>query len=241
MQITKVEIFEINLPLIHPFTTSFGTIKKRSTVLVKLISKNGMAGWGEAAALPVPLYSYETVKTEQYVLKEFLIFQILNKNFSSIEDFVQSYKVIKGHNFAKCGLESSFWCLWSLENKKSLFSLLGGTQKKIAVGESIGIKKTVEETIDEIGLRLHQGYQRIKIKIKPNWDIKIVEAIRNKFGDMVLMVDANSSYTLNDIKVFQERNKLQFVFALNWGDCFAGCTAGHSWVFDIYYNIFFIN
>ncbi len=211
MQITKVEILEINLPLIHPFTTSFGTVKKRSTVLVKLTSKNGMVGWGEAAALPAPLYSYETVKTEQFILKEFLISWILNKNFSSIGDFVQSYQAIKGHNFAKCGLESSFWCLWSLENKKSLSSLFGGTRKKISVGESIGIKKTIEKTLEEIKLRLFQGYQRIKIKIKPNWDVKIVEAIRKKFGNILLMVDANSSYTLNDIKVFQTLDNFELL------------------------------
>ncbi len=204
MKIQKAEIFVVDLPLIHPFVTSFGTIQNRSTVILKLTSSDGLVGWGEAAALPTPLYNYETVDTTVLMLRQFLIPQVIGKNFESPHEFVASYQHVRGHHFAKCGLESAFWCAWSLQQKKSLSALFGGTQTKIAIGESIGIYPTEDETMQEIQLRLDEGYQRIKVKIKPGWDIQLVSAIRKKFPKILLMVDANSSYTLADVGVFKK-------------------------------------
>lgn len=204
MQIVKAEIFVVNLPLINPFTTSFGTIDKRSTVIIKLQSEERLIGWGESAALPDPIYSNETVDTEILILKKYLIPSILNKDFKSVEDFIASYKFVNGHNFAKCGLECAFWNLYALEQKKSLTELFGGTRKKIPVGESIGIKDSIEETIREVKLRLKEGYQRIKLKIKPGWDLEIVRKVRKRFGNILLMVDGNSAYQLKDIEIFQK-------------------------------------
>lgn len=202
MQIIKAEIFVAELPLVYPFTTSFGIIKKRSTVIVKLISKEGYVGWGESAALPEPIYSSETVDTELIILSKYLIPSILNKDFQSVEDFIVSYNFVKGNNFAKCGLECAFWCLLSQEKNKSLIELFGGTRAKIAVGESIGIKKSMEETLGEVKLRLSEGYQRIKLKIQPGWDLDVVKSVRKSFSNIPLMVDGNSAYTLEDVAVF---------------------------------------
>lgn len=207
MQIVKAEIFVVDLPLINTFTTSFGSIKKRSTVIIKLISKEGLIGWGESAALSEPIYSSESVDTESLILKKYLIPSILNKDFKSVEDFIASYQFVKGHNFAKCGLECAFWCLISLKEKKTLTNLFGGNRTKIAVGESMGIKKTIEDTLTEIQIRLNEGYRRIKIKIKPGLDINLLSVIRKKFDNIPLMVDGNSAYTLNDIQIFKKLDK----------------------------------
>ncbi|MBI5449036.1 o-succinylbenzoate synthase [Candidatus Gottesmanbacteria bacterium] len=204
MTIQKAELFIVDLPLIHPFTTSFGTIDKRSSVIIKLFNTDGNIGWGEAPALPLPLYNSETVVTTMIALQQYLLPFTIGKSFHTPQEFATSYAHVKGHNFAKHGLECAFWCLLSSTSGKSLSTLFGGTRKHIGVGESIGIHKAINLTCDEISLRLSEGYQRIKVKIKLDWDIRLVDAIRKKFGDIPLMVDANSAYTLKDVKILRK-------------------------------------
>lgn len=211
MIIKKAELFIVELPLIHPFTVSFGTIKRRSTIIIKLTDSEGRIGWGEAAPLPVPLYSYETVDVDVLILKQYLFPAIVGKSFDTADEFRSSYRAVRGYNFAKCGIESAFWCLLSLEQNKSLSQLFGGTRKKIGVGESIGIGETIDVTLIEIQKRIHEGYQRIKVKIKPDWDVRLVKRIRKKFGNIPLMVDGNSAYTLKDTGVFRELDQFELM------------------------------
>lgn len=211
MIIQKAELFIVDLPLIHPFTTSFGTIDKRSTVIIKLFAKNGNVGWGEAPALILPLYNSETVATTMIALQQYLLPFVIGKSFETPQELVSSYAYVKGHNFAKHGLECAFWSLLSNAKGISLSKIFGGTRKHIGVGESIGIHKTINLTLEEISLRLSEGYQRIKVKIKPEWDIQLVDAIRKKFGNIPLMVDANSAYTLRDIKTLKKLDTFHLV------------------------------
>ncbi|MEO0166865.1 MAG: o-succinylbenzoate synthase [candidate division WOR-3 bacterium] len=204
MKIKKITLYKVAVPMITSFTTSFGTITNKPTVIVKAETNEGLIGYGESAALPFPFYKPETTDTCMLVLKNYIAPLILNKEFKYIEDLMNLLKQIKNNNFAKTGLETAVWMIISLKENKPLKELLGGNKDKIAVGESIGIKKTIEETLDEVALRKFQGFQRIKIKIQPGWDIKVVEMIRKKFGDIPLMVDANSAYTLADVKIFKQ-------------------------------------
>lgn len=204
MTIKKITLQKVEIPIITSFTTGFGTVSKRPTVIVKVESEEGSIGYGEAAALPFPNYNPETADTCMLVLKDYIAPLVLNKEFENIEKLMDILKQIKNHNFAKTGLETAVWMLFALKKNKSLKEILGGTQNKIAVGESIGIKDSIEETLEEVKLRLDQDFRRTKIKIKPGWDIQLVEAIREKFGDIDLMVDANSSYTLNDIETLKK-------------------------------------
>jgi O-succinylbenzoate synthase len=127
---------------------------------------------------------------------------VLNKEFASVDELMRLLAPIKNHNFAKTAIENAVWMLFSLRKKKSLAVLLGGIRNKIGVGESIGIQDSIEATLEEVSLRISQGFQRMKIKIKPGWDLKVIKAIRSKFGDIDLMVDGNSAYTLSDVAVF---------------------------------------
>ncbi len=190
--------------MITSFTTSFGTITKKPTVLVRAETEDGVVGWGEGAALPFPYYKPETTDISFLVLRQYIAPLVLGKEFQDVEGLMKLLVSVKNNNFAKTGLETAVWMIISLMKKKSISQMLGGTQKKIAVGESIGIKKTIEETLEEIDERLHQGFQRMKVKIQPDWDIAVVEAIRAKFGDILLMVDANSSYTLSDLDTLKK-------------------------------------
>lgn len=204
MKIKKITLFKVEIPMVTSFTTSFGTITNKPTVIVKAETSDGVTGYGESAALPFPFYKPETTDICFLVLKKYVAPLVLNKKFNTIEELMNLLKPIKKNNFAKTGLETAVWMILSIIKNKPLNKILGGKQNKIAVGESIGIKKTIEETLEEVALRKQQGFRRTKIKIQPGWDIKLVKAIRKKFGDIPLMVDANSAYTLKDIKIFKE-------------------------------------
>jgi O-succinylbenzoate synthase len=204
MKLKKISILKVEIPMNTSFTTSFGTVTKKPTIIVRIETENGIIGYGESAAMPFPFYKPETADTCMLVLKKYIIPLVLQEEFDSIEVLMNILKVIKGHNFAKTGLETAVWMAISLEKNTSLAKLLGGTQEKVAVGESIGIKESIEETLEEIDFRIKQGFQRIKIKIKPGWDIQVVKSIRDRFPQIPLMVDANSSYFLADIKTLQQ-------------------------------------
>ena len=189
------------------FTTSFGTITEKPTVIVRAETSDGIIGWGESAALPFPFYKPETTDICLLVLEKYVAPLVLGKEFNSIDGLMKLMSSIKKNNFAKTGLETAVWMILSLQQKQPLAKLLGGTRTKIAVGESLGIKKTVKQTLEEVALRLSQGFVRIKLKIQPGWDLKLVEAVRQKFGYIDLMVDANSAYTLKDVKALAELDR----------------------------------
>lgn len=191
--------------MVSSFATSFGTITKKPTVLVKATTTNGIIGWGEGAALPFPYYKADTHETTYLALQKYIVPQALNIEFRTPEDFreLYSHNVI-GHNFAKTAIETAIWMIYSISENKTLSKLLGGTKYKIPVGESLGIQSSVEETLAEVKLRKEEGYRRTKVKVKPKWDVNIVKAIRKEFGNIDLMVDGNSAYTLKDVKTFKE-------------------------------------
>lgn len=204
MKAISVDLFKVEIPMITSFTTSFGTVTKKPTIITKITTDEDHIGYGEGAALPFPYYKPDTTDITFLVIKDYIAPLILNKEFTTVEEFMNLMVSIKNHTFAKTAVENAIWMILSLKENKPIKELLGGTQDKVAVGESIGIKNSIEETLEEVGLRIKQGFRRTKIKIKPNWDIQVVEAIRNKFGDIDLMVDANSSYTLKDIDVLKK-------------------------------------
>lgn len=186
------------------FTTSFGKITNKPTVLVRIQSSEGLVGWGESAALPFPFYNPETVDTCMLVLRDYVSPLVLVKPFESVEDLMKRLSAIRGNNMAKTGLETAVWMIFSLQQNISISKMLGGSQTMIAVGESIGIKPSIAETLSEIDERLGQGFQRMKVKIRPGWDFELVKSIRAHFPDISLMVDANSAYTLSDIETLKK-------------------------------------
>ncbi len=204
MKIVSISLYKVEIPMVSSFTTSFGKISKRPTAIVKIKTDEGIVSWGEAAALPFPYYKPETVDTCLLVLKDYISPLVLGWGFRRVEDLMGRLKLVKGNNFAKSGIETSVWMAISIKQNKPLSKVIGGTRNKIGVGESIGIMGSISQTLEEISLRLSQGYQRIKVKIQPKWDIQVVEAIRNKFSSINLMVDANSAYTLGDTEILKK-------------------------------------
>jgi len=203
MRIDKIELRHIKMELVSPFTTSIGTEYNEEHIIVR-IDSNGITGWGECVAQANPFYTYETVKTAWHILEDFLIPSILGKNILSVDEAIFLYSRVRGHMMAKAGLEAALWDVFAKSNNISLSKMLGGIRKKIDVGVSIGIQNSEAELIKKVAGYLIEGYRRIKIKISPGKDIQFVKALRKEFADLLLQVDANSAYTLEDIKLFIE-------------------------------------
>jgi O-succinylbenzoate synthase len=197
MRIEQIEIRHLALPLVHPFETSFGREEVRQTIIVAVQSE-GLTGWGEAATSAGPWYEYETVETCWHVLGDFLGPLVVDRDVAKPEDVARLMAPVRGHNLAKMGLEAAIWDLLGQAQGRSIAQLLGGTRERVAVGVSIGVQGSVPALLERIGSFWAQGYSRIKCKIRPGWDVDVVRQVRERFGDVPLMVDANSAYTLAD-------------------------------------------
>jgi len=198
LAIEKVEIRTVRLPLVEPFETSFGSIDSRLIFLVS-VQGGGQTGWGEVVAAEEPLYSYETVGTALHVIRDYLAPAILGEPVSDIAELARRLAPFRGHNMAKAGLELAYMDLIARLKGESLSQLIGGTRDRIPVGVSLGIQPSLEHLLERVDRYLGLGYQRIKLKIKPGWDIGIVSEVRRRHPDILLSVDANCAYTLADV------------------------------------------
>lgn len=197
IKIDGVEIRLIRLPLLERFETSFGAIDSRLIFLLCLHA-DGLKGWGEVVASEQPRYSYETVRTAFHVIRDFFAPALLAEPITSLDDLAQRLAPFRGHNMAKAGLELAFLDLLAQVNQQSLSTLLGGELKRVNVGVSLGIQPTISKLLARVDRYLDLGYQRIKLKIKPGWDIDVVDEVRRRHPNILLSVDANSAYTLAD-------------------------------------------
>ena len=203
--IQAIYLHPISIPLVEPLKTSFGVEENKDALLVELITTKGLVGWGEVSVGPTPGYGPETMKTAHHILEDFIIPIIQKETIQDPTDLPKLLASIRGHKHTKAGLEAAVWGAYAKENELPLADLfatfLGGGQKPrnaAVVGVSIGIQSSIEETIKIIEKRLAQGYGRIKLKIMPNWDLDLVQAVRERYPEITLMVDANSAYSRDD-------------------------------------------
>ncbi|MGH9897675.1 MAG: o-succinylbenzoate synthase [Pyrinomonadaceae bacterium] len=187
----------MRLPLIEPFETSFGQIDTRLIFLVS-VEGEGLTGWGEVVAAEKPHYSYETVGTARHVIRDYLAPAMLSGPIADLDELAARLAPFRGHNMAKAGLELAYIDLLARARGQSLSQLIGGTCERIPVGVSLGIQPALGRLLERIDRYLALGYQRIKLKIKPGWDIDIVREVRRRHPDILLTVDANSAYTFED-------------------------------------------
>lgn len=197
-RIEGVEIRLIRLPLHEPFETSFGKIDSRLIFLLCL-EADGLRGWGEVVAEEEPRYSYETVTTALHVIRDFLGPALLTAPINSLDDLAKRLSEFRGHNMAKAGLELAFMDLLAQVRKQSLSELIGGELQRVAVGVSLGIQPAISRLLERVERYLTLGYQRIKLKIKPGWDLDVVDEVRRKYPHILLSVDANAAYTFSDV------------------------------------------
>ena len=203
MFVSSIELREIRLPLVHFFETSFGRTTERRIILARVVDQDGAEGWGECTAGEGPFYSDEWTETAWATLARFLAPMVTGRDLASAADAHELMKAVRGHRMAKAAIETACWDLEATRAGVPLWKHLGGVRSEIACGVSIGIQDSPEQLIDKIAKELSDGYQRIKIKIKPGWDLGIVRRVREHFPEIHLMGDANSAYTLADAALFK--------------------------------------
>ena len=211
MLIQTIELREITLPLIHFFETSFGRTTKRRIILVRVMGPHGAEGWGECTCGEGPFYSDEWTETAWATLKEFLAPMVVGREIENAAAALDLMKSVRGHRMAKAAIETACWDLEAKRTGVPLWRHLGGVHEEIACGVSIGIQDSPEQLIEKIEKEVAAGYQRIKIKIKPGWDLHIVKRVRERFPDIRLMGDANSAYTLADVELFRKLDEFNLM------------------------------
>ncbi len=221
MKIEAITLRELQMPLVHFFETSFGRTTTRRILLVTVHGK-GLEGWGECVAGEGPFYSEEYVDGAWDVILRYLGPTLLGKTLASGREVPALLARVREHRMAKAALENATWDLEAQERRVPLWKLLGGTQHKIACGVSIGIQDSHAQLLEKIETELDAGYQRIKVKVKPGWDVEVLKKIRARWPSILLSCDANSAYTLADtehLKSF-DRFKLLMIEQPLWSDDF---------------------
>jgi O-succinylbenzoate synthase len=224
MKIEAITLREIQIPLVHFFETSFGRTYSRQILLITVHSE-GLNGWGECVAGEDPFYSSEWTEAAWPTITRYLAPALLGREIESGRECVSLFAKVRGHPMAKASLENAVWEAEALQKKLPLWQLLGGTRREIACGVSIGIQDSIEQLLEKIQIELAAGYRRIKVKVKPGWDINVLEKIRSRWADILLSCDANSAYRLDEVehlRKFDQFNLLMLEQPL-WDD-------------DIYYH-----
>ncbi len=221
MKVEAITLREIRMPLVHPFETSFGRTTERR-ILLATVHCEGVAGWGECTTGEHPFYCEESTDTAWHVLVHYLAPALLGRQISGGADCPRVFAQIKGHRMAKATLENAVWEAEARQKGTPLWKLLGGSRRQIECGVSIGIQETAEKLMETIATELAAGYRRIKLKVKPGWDVKVLEQARARWPQILLSCDANTAYTLDDtehLKSF-DRFRLLMIEQPLWADDF---------------------
>jgi len=203
MTIERVELTVVRLPLVRPFRTSSSVKAHLDHILVRVEDADGRAGWGECASPSDPYYCPETTETCWHILRDFLAPAVLGARWDDPREVAEMFRKVKGNNFAKAGLETACWDLAARRSGISLAAMLGGTRAEVLSGVSLGIEADVSATLGQVARYVGEGYRRVKLKIAPGHDVELVRAVRARFPDLALQVDANSAYTLADVETLR--------------------------------------
>lgn len=199
MKLEAVELRRIRLSLVAPFETSFGVQTQRDILLVKAITSEG-EGWGECVAGEDPVYSSEYVDGAQDVLIRHLLPRVLTGRELSAEDISVVLRPVHGHYMAKAAIEMAVLDAQLRARGESFAHYFGAVRPAVDCGVSVGIHASIPELVKTVGGYVDAGYRRVKLKIKPGWDVEPVRAVRERFREIPLQVDANTAYTLDDAR-----------------------------------------
>lgn len=220
MKLDQVVVRHVSLPLLHPFETSFGRTTSKDFLLVS-VSADGVTGHGECVADADPFYLPETNGTVLHILQDFLVPLAFTLDLDHPRALLPALGQVRGHEMAKAALEMAVWELWARREGAPLHRVLGGRGGEVVSGVSVGLQSSVEALVEKVAAEVAAGYKRIKIKIKPGKDLALVAAIRERFPDVPLMVDANSAYSLHDVALFRDLDAFGLMMVeqpLAWND-----------------------
>src|SRR6476646_7210863 len=190
IRLERAILRHLRMPLVHFFETSFSRTYERDILIVEVVS-DGISGWGEVTAGEHPFYNEEWTDSAWLLLKNYIGPRVLGRSLETASDVYPLTKHIRGHFMARGGFEVAVWDLEARQQNRPLYRQIGGgARREIPCGVSIGVQDTVEQLLDKIQHELDDGYQRIKMKIKPGWDVDVVGKVRERFPSIKLMADA---------------------------------------------------
>ena len=207
MRIARVDLMHVRMELVRGFETSSHRKNELNHILIRVHNDAGQVGWGECAVPTDPYYCPETTETAWHMLRDYMAPTVVGQEIAAPEDLLARFAKVRGNNFARAGLEQAYWALLAAVEGKPLAQMLGATQPAITSGVSLGIEKDVGRLLDVVGEFVAQGYPRVKLKIAPGWDVTPVAAVRERWPDLPLQVDANSAYTLDQIPQIKELDR----------------------------------
>ena len=205
MRVERAELFRLRLPLQHGFRTSSHRKQSLEHILIRLTTEDGAVGWGECASPSDPYFGPENVDTCWLMLRDYLVPGLLGRDWEHPDEAHRTK--VRGNHFARAGLDIACWDLWARARGEALAGALGATATEITAGVSLGIEDSVGELLDQVGRFLDEGYARIKLKIAPGWDVAAVAAVRERFGDVPLQVDANGGYPARALPELRELDR----------------------------------
>jgi O-succinylbenzoate synthase len=204
MKLERIELREIELPLKWPFETSFGRTTRRRIMIVRVFDVSGAFGYGECTAGEEPFYNHETIDTAWIIIVNHVGPLLAAARIQKADEVNEALSRIRGNRMAKGAVEAAIWDLEARLGETPLWKHIGGTREEIGCGVSIGLQSSTDALLEKVTREVEAGYQRIKIKIKPAQDLRLVAAIRSRFPEIRLSVDANSAYSLADADLFKE-------------------------------------
>lgn len=210
MKVERATLREIPLRLKEFFEISSGGSQDRRVILLRLEGE-GLEGWSECVASADPSYAYETTDIAWHILTDFILPQIVGRDFDDPESLLDPVSWIRGHGMSKAAVEMAAWDMAARADGVSLSTKLGGTRDAVKVGVSVGLKPTDEALHEQVAGFLEDGYARVKIKIKPGRDVDMLAGLRERFPDTDFMADANSAYTLDDVPRLRELDALNLM------------------------------
>ena len=206
MNCQSIVLRRLRLPMIEPFVASYGTESEKDVIIVEVLTEDGAVGYAECVAGRAPLYTEETSSTAWHMLGEFMVPALIDASFESVTDLLSIRSTLerfRGNRMAKAAIEMALWDAFARESGASLASLLGAQRTEIPVGISVGVQDSTEALVHKVRGYLLQGFARVKVKVRPGYDLEPLAAIRDAFPDIALMADANSAYRLADVAHLQ--------------------------------------
>lgn len=194
MKIVAADLYEVKLPLVHTFKTSSHSKSSLTHLIVRLEDVTGAIGWGEIASPSDPFYCSETTDTTWLVATKYLLNKLVGVEFADPAAVDATWAKIRGHEFAKAGVDAAAWDLFAKQEGVSLSNALGGTRTEVVAGVSLGIEPNIDSLLQQVQLQVDHGYHRVKLKITHGWDVEPVRAVKAAFPDRDIHVDANGVY-----------------------------------------------
>jgi O-succinylbenzoate synthase len=209
--VRSIALHRVRVPFFEPFRISNGVVAEKDAILIELTTYEGIVGWGEASPMSGSFYSAATPDSSWTALNEQIVPALLSAGDVDSATFFEFLREQPADQFAKAGLEGALWDAYANTRRMALCEVFGIQPRAVPSGVAIGIFETIDELLERVQRYVAEGYQRVKIKIQPGWDVEPVAAVRAKFPDVPLMVDANAAYTIDDLQIFRELDRFDLL------------------------------